>query len=232
MTDRVHVDFSFNDGYLALWLIRRLGWCLGLQPFLYGLILLLRREWAIGGVSCGIAILAFILSEALTARRLPERRHSRLNSATRSKSDTIAAGMNTSPTRSPSLTRPTSDSSMLQRLTTLLPGYSRLPTSCPLPLRPDIIDDMTHTELASVTRRDLVRGRDKDGDRFFHDPTETNKGMIYPPEMLQPPVIVWLPYTRGQEAEGEAAELEGFRGLVAIVDPAPRDRRADKDYEK
>jgi hypothetical protein len=91
---------------------------------------------------------------------------------------------------------------------------------------------MTHTELASVTRRDLVRGRDKDGDRFFHDPTETNKGMIYPPEMLQPPVIVWLPYTRGQEAEGEAAELEGFRGLVAIVDPAPRDRRADKDYEK
>lgn len=235
MTDRVFVDFSFSDGYLGLWLVRRLGWCLGIQPLLYGLILLSRREWAIGGVSCAIALLAVILSEALTARRLPEKRRKHLDSSTRSSLDAVTKSMRFihPAQRSHSLhSRSASDSSMLQRLTTLLPGYSRLPTSCPLPLRPHTIDDMVYTELASVTRRDLVVGRDKDGDRFFHDPSETNRGLVYPPEMLQPTAVVWLPYTRGGGAESEAAELEGIRGLVAIVDPAPMRREGGIEKDK
>jgi hypothetical protein len=159
-------------------------------------------------------------AELLTARRQPRRQ---LNESARTQLEAITSSMRQPSSHASAHARSPSDSSMLQRLTTLLPGYSRVPPSCPLPLRPHIIDDMSHTELASVTRRDLVAGRDKNGDRFFHDPTETNRGMLYPPEMLQPAVVVWLPHTPGPEAEHEAAELEGLRGLLATVDP-PRNK--------
>jgi hypothetical protein len=51
---------------LGLWTVRRLGWVLVIQPTLYGLILLSRREWSLGGASLGVGVAVIGLSELLT----------------------------------------------------------------------------------------------------------------------------------------------------------------------
>jgi hypothetical protein len=262
VANRHMVDYAFverSGGYsgatIALWTIRRFGWVLCVQPFLFGLILLGRREWGLGGASIGVSVIIVVLSEFLTARRYPSPRRSHLSDSARkaldkAKKDLMvkvtdpavgdgAAATNGS--EAPRSVHRISDSSMLARLTALLPGYtSRLPMDCPLPLPTDDIDDMFQTEKASHTKPEFASHRnEEDTDDappvFFYDQTEATKGLIYPPELLATSPVVWLPSDEGKGVmEKEALRLSGQYGLFVITDlekPKRHDKKVSEGTE-
>lgn len=224
-------SIGYEAATLALWTTRRLGWTLCLQPLIYGLILLSRNEWEIGGASVGVAVLTLVLAEYLTAGRhpAPSRRH--LSSTSKRMLDDISraiirsstSGTQSRPnsTASSQLLRPRqSTSSMLRRLIALLPGLSRLPDDCPLPLPTEGIDDLESTERASYTRPDF-----KDETRTWPNEGLGQRGLVYPPELTAKVPIIWLPSGRVGLSSIELNDLASNHGLEAIIDP-PKQRPA------
>jgi hypothetical protein len=57
---------SETGGLLQIWLLKRLGTLLALQPLLLGLILLSRRLWIEGGILLGIALVVTGIVEVYT----------------------------------------------------------------------------------------------------------------------------------------------------------------------
>ena len=230
MIDHVFVERSgeYTNAILTLWTLGRFGLLLATQPFLYGLLLLSRREWALGGASLGVAAIALILATLLTVVRFAPPRRRDLPPKTRRLLDDMAAEMrqeppttarSSQPRRSNSTHRRLSDSSMLLRLAALLPGYSRLPPDCPVPLPSEDIDDLFFTERAAYARPSRQIDEEK-SNQLFYDPSEGMRGLIYPPEMLAPRPVIWLPYDSAGVAESEASDLQRHHQLPAIVDPS------------
>jgi hypothetical protein len=114
---------------------------------------------------------------------------------------------------------------MLQRLTTMLPGLSRLPPTCPLPLETQIIDDLQSAEHASFTRPDL-----KDEERPW--PNDRDRGLIYPPWMTCEVPVIWLPRGRHGISAVEVNDLARNHGLEAIVDPPKRSQRGEAESKR
>ncbi|EIW71693.1 hypothetical protein TREMEDRAFT_60613 [Tremella mesenterica DSM 1558] len=253
-SEYVNVDRTGTYAFarLLLWTLRRFGWTLAIQPLIYGLILVSRREWAIGGVSLGCALLTIIISEIVTVGLHSHKR--RTSPGVSAAIEDVSRSM-VSMTASPEKTiqHRISDSSMLQRVAALLPGYSRLPEDCPVPLKTEWIDDIFRTEKASYASPDFSSHHSKSSsnvhshphtssppphassssptshtppqsrsptvaqDRFLYDPSESLRGLVYPPELVAPTPVIWLPNGRGGETQ--ANELMR-QGLVAIVDPS------------
>jgi len=224
---------GYEAATLALWTIRRFGWVLAFQPMIYGLIVLSRREWEIGGISVGVAVVTIVISELVTAGLHPSPRRSKLSASCRKSLDDITLQMRRPPITtqlsrtvsgsSSQVLRPRqSTSSMLRRLTALLPGLSRLPPDCPLPLNTETIYDLDSTELASRTRPDLA-------DQEQKWQVDGNRGLIYPPEMTCEIPIIWLPYDRHGISGIELNDLASNYGLEAIVDPPKRQSGNDSD---
>ncbi|WVO15731.1 hypothetical protein L204_103393 [Cryptococcus depauperatus] len=227
-----HVFLDSAGGHIgtlaALWTVRRLGWVLSLGPVLYGLILLSRNEWALGGISLGVAGATVILSEILVISQYLPSQRKRLAPNTHRALDKVKAfqkGKESSQVATlPS--RP-SELSLLRRVTALLPGYSRLPQNCPLPLRTESIDDMFQTERAAYTKLQLVESNIEAPERLLYENSDT-KGLIYPPEMLAPSPIIWLPADEAGIAENEVEDLMLHHGLIGIVDPIGYDKLSNK----
>lgn len=229
MVEKVFVDAHSGpaNAKLGLWLVARFGLLLSIQPFLYGLILLSRREWAISGASIAVGFITILLVSGFTWLRFPQPRFSDLPGPTRLAITKMRRTMCQPPPQAPNKHR-LSDSSMLARIATLLPGYARLPALCPLPLVPEGWDDMVHTEEVSYIRPDLVAAYRLE-QRIFHDPSESLRGLIYPPEMLAPRPVVWLERDEFGVAEAEAADLEKHHDLPSIVDPAVKAKDKGKE---
>ena len=209
MVDNV---FSERTGYNSLigsWTLRRFGWVLGVQPWLFGLILLSRREWGLGGAGMGVAGVTVVLSECLI-KRLTRSKSKHDNLERLRKEMQTSRDVEVSDTTSH---HRVSDSSMLQRLAALLPGYSRLPEGCPLPLATEDVDDLFYTERASYVGQSQPLGQ------LIHDPSETIRGLLYPPELLAPVPVIWLPNDPSGVALTEATDLDAYHGLPAIVHP-------------
>lgn len=115
---------------------------------------------------------------------------------------------------------------MLQRLTALLPGLSRLPEDCPLPLPTEDIDDLQSAERASYTRPDL-----KDEIRTWPDEGLGERGLVYPPELTAEVPIIWLSSGRVGLSGIELNDLASNHGLEAIIDP-PKQRSRSESTRK
>lgn len=215
---------SAHNAELAMWTIRRIGWCLAIQPLLFGLINLSRREWAIGGVALGVAVLAVVLVEVLIGRKERKRSRCALSGPARlalERLERTMAQATTAQRDRTSHSRQPSNSSLLLRISTLLPGYSRLPADCPMPYESARIDDEFRTELAARSIISATAGEAIDDGRAevpgtFYDATRANRGLVYPREMLVPGVVVWLPRVQG--ADRRAAELEEGYELPVVLD--------------
>lgn len=233
-----HAPVRAHSAELAMWTIRRVGWCLAIQPALFGLISLSRREWAIGGVALGVAVLAVLLVESFIGRKESRRTHrAALGTAARQALDKLEHSMAHPPetgkreNRTNHMRQP-SNSSLLMRIADLLPGYSRLPPGCPVPFDSMRIDDEYRTELAARSSLDNsdnlqdeareVEGTVRGTEGTFYDPTRANRGLVYPREMLLPDVVVWLPRVEG--ADRRAAELEEGFGLPVVLDAVETER--------
>jgi hypothetical protein len=57
---------------------------------------------------------------------------------------------------------------------------------------------------------------------------DSNRGLIYPPEMTVDVPVIWLPRGKDGVSESEVNDLASNHGLEAIIDP-PKRREERKD---
>lgn len=81
---------SQTGGLLQMWLLKRLGTILALQPLLLGLILLSRQLWAEGGVLVAAAVFTVVFVEAYTCFKMRQPGLNSLSHVTQNSLDTFA----------------------------------------------------------------------------------------------------------------------------------------------
>jgi hypothetical protein len=198
-----------SNGKLGLWLVRRLGWAVCLQPAILGLVSLSRRQWIAGGLGLGFALLGLIISETLTFSYGREDPGSEYLERPEVPDDADAEEQDRRAT--------TSTNSRL--LTAYMPLPTRLPSSNPLPLVTDAIDDLVATERAANATPGTA-ALDVFGADTAPDLWDESRGVIYPPELIASEPLVWLPRDTKGFAKRAVASL-GEDGLQGFVDPGP-----------
>jgi hypothetical protein len=214
----------------AMGIIRTLAWGLCLQPVLFGLVLLSRREWAIGGTSLGLGAVIVMLCEGFMASKRPRRKTTPrsadmlrdLRSAmqhrppTSSGSTVPSSNLDSNATPpAPRSRRVSNVSTILEMINSLLPSVSRLPVR-PLPLASERIDDLSSTERAARALPNVSTPHHLPSFAFADSPEET-VGMLYPPELLAPVPVIWLPDDKSGVGRLEAADLAKYHNLSASI---------------
>ncbi|KAJ7160781.1 hypothetical protein C8R46DRAFT_1223124 [Mycena filopes] len=220
---------SQTGGLLQIWLLRRFGTLLAFQPILLGLIFLSREFWIEGGVLCGTGFFVIILVEVfvMVKTRQPGRRS--LSPITRDSLNSFAASAKPSRRRtvddeSTSLVstarlghRPRgSMASVLEMMSvTLAVMPPRKPEKVSLPLKTETLDDLTATERAARTHPDAPPHLPP---LSFTDHAQEMASILYAPELIAPPPIIWLPNDSAGVARSEALDLQKYHDLQVTLD--------------
>ncbi|CAE6471377.1 unnamed protein product [Rhizoctonia solani] len=220
-----------TGGVLQLWLLRRFATLLALQPILLGLILLSRRLWALAGILLGAALVIIIIVEGYCgykSRNPPERKFSpvvrdslatfrRSIQGSRSKRRLTIEEDGTSLVSSPmergGVPRGSIASvlDMMSITLNVMPSPNRPKDA--VPVETEDIDDLVSTERAAHTHpgaAPMIPSTDH--------AVET-AGLLYPPELLAPPPMIWLPNDRSGIARSEAYDLGRYHDLETVLDP-------------
>ncbi|KZS96094.1 hypothetical protein SISNIDRAFT_451774 [Sistotremastrum niveocremeum HHB9708] len=223
---RVHAGQT--GGLTQMWLVRRFGTLLCLQPLLLGLILLAYRFWTLGGVLVGCGVLIILVVELFTwwRSRLPGIKT--LNSQSREALDIFRRAARSPPNvfQSPSNNDEVREGSARQRTRsrgslasvldmmsiTLAVAPSSGKRRRPVPLANEDIDDLVATERAARTHPDAPPHLP------FVDPSEEMVEILYAPELLAPPPTIWLPNDTSGVARQEAHDLQRYHDLNATLD--------------
>ncbi|KAG5639564.1 hypothetical protein H0H81_012235 [Sphagnurus paluster] len=225
---------SQTGGLLQIWLIKRLGTLLAFQPILLGLIYLSRHIWIEGAVLAGSGVAVIIFVEAYTAwkTKLPGRRslspitQNSLNNfevtAWNTSLHTIdeeATSHGSSNGRNPRVRG--SMASVLEMMSLTL---AVMPSSNnyrgPVPLQTETLDDLTATERAARTHPDAPPHLPP---LPFADHAEEMAAILYAPELIAPPPIIWLPNDSAGVARAEAIDLQKYHDLAVTLDVRARD---------
>ncbi|GLB35780.1 putative calcium-dependent channel, 7TM region, putative phosphate [Lyophyllum shimeji] len=220
---------SQTGGLLQIWLVKRLGTLLSFQPILLGLIFLSRTFWIEGGVLVGSGVLVIVFVEAYTAwkMRLPGRNS--LSPITQDSLNTFeitawnpsrrgvddegtshgsSSGRNTR-------TRGSMASVLEMMSLTLAVMPSNTNYRGPVPLQTETLDDLTATERAARTHPDAPPHLPP---LPFTDHAEEMAGILYAPELIAPPPIIWLPNDSAGVARSEAVDLQKYHDLAVTLD--------------
>ncbi|KAH9950915.1 hypothetical protein B0H21DRAFT_776325 [Amylocystis lapponica] len=219
---------SQTGGLLQIWILRRLGTFLAFQPLLLGLVLLSRLLWVEGGVLCGVALFVSAFAEGYCAWKttLPGRRT--LTPITRDSLDTFKRTARPGPRQNVdeeglslvSSARNTrirgSFASILDMMSlTLAVVPSPSEARGPVPLATETLDDLTATERAARTHPDAPPHLPP---LPFADHAEEMAGILYAPELLAPPPVIWLPNDSGGIGRSEAYDLQKYHELRVTLD--------------
>ncbi|KAI9065843.1 hypothetical protein FKP32DRAFT_1566891 [Trametes sanguinea] len=219
---------SQTGGLLYIWLLRRLGTALALQPLLFGLIFLSRRLWIEGGVLCGFAFLVVLVVETFCdwRMRLPGRRSLSpitLDSLATFEQSAMPGRQRNVDEESTSLVSSArntrargSFASVLEMMSlTLAVTPSASEVRGPVPLETENLDDLTATERAARTNPDAPPHLPP---LPFADHAEEMAGVLYAPELLAPPPMIWLPNDVGGIGRSEAYDLQRYHNLHVTLD--------------
>ncbi|KIJ45476.1 hypothetical protein M422DRAFT_59699 [Sphaerobolus stellatus SS14] len=219
---------SQTGGLLQIWLLRRFADLVALQPLLLGLILLTRKLWVLGGILVGAAALLLALVETYASYKLrspginslqePARESlSRLQETIRSGNSQLPADadLTNSSRRLPPLPRSSLASVLEMMSLTLAVTPPSAKFRGPVPLSTEDLDDLTATEQAARTNPNAPPRLPT---LAFLTHNEEMQSIMYAPELIAPPPIIWLPNDRSGVAQSEAADLMRFHGLKAILD--------------
>ncbi|KAI0639520.1 hypothetical protein C8Q77DRAFT_1043851 [Trametes polyzona] len=228
---------SQTGGLLHIWLLRRLGTVLAFQPLLLGLIFLSRRIWIEGGILCGAAFLVVLIVESFCSwrTRLPGRRalspiaQDSLATFERTARPGKRRDVDEESTSLVSSARNTrargSFASVLEMMSlTLAVTPSASETRGPVPLgkhpftprvETENLDDLTATERAARTNPDAPPHLPP---LPFADHAEEMAGVLYAPELLAPPPMIWLPNDVGGIGRSEAYDLQRYHNLPVTLD--------------
>ncbi|KAJ7777612.1 hypothetical protein DFH07DRAFT_731180 [Mycena maculata] len=227
---------SQTGGLLQIWLMRRFGTLLAFQPILLGLIWLSRKFWIEGGVLIGAGVFVIVLVEAfvISGTRLPGR--GSLSPITRDSLDSFAAAAKPSRRRTvddetASLVssgrqgeghRPRrSIASVLEMMSvTLAVMPPRKSEHVSLPLKAETLDDLTATERAARTHPDAPPHLPP---LAFGDHAQEMATILYAPELVAPPPIIWLPNDSAGVARSEAVDLQKYHNLRVTLDVRSKD---------
>ncbi|KAG6842425.1 hypothetical protein C0991_007555 [Blastosporella zonata] len=220
---------SQTGGLLQIWVIKRFGTLVSLQPILLGLIFLSREIWIEGGVLAGTGVAVVIFVEAYTAwkMRLPGRKF--LSPITRNSLDTFEATAWDTSRRtiddegtshgSSSGRNPRLRGSMASVLEMMSVTLAVMPSNTnhrgPVPLHTETLDDLTATERAARTHPDAPPHLPP---LAFTDHAEDMAGILYAPELIAPPPIIWLPNDSAGVARSEAIDLQRYHDLTVTLD--------------
>ncbi|OJA12346.1 hypothetical protein AZE42_02784 [Rhizopogon vesiculosus] len=224
---------SQTGGLLQIWLLKRLGTLLALQPLLLGLILLSRQLWLEGGILLGIAIVVVAIVEVHTMRKtrlanlqaLPESTQESLRVFRGAlkpdgHADTDDESHNIIITRGNRRTRGSMASvlEMMSLTLAVMPSPSRHRDQ--LPLQTETLDDLTATERAARTNPDAPPHLPP---LSFADHAEDISSILYAPELLAPQPIIWLPNDTAGVAKTEAIDLRRYHDIEVTLDVHARD---------
>lgn len=223
---------SETGGLLQIWLLKRLGTLLALQPLLLGLILLSRRLWIEGGILLGIALVVAGIVEVYTIYKtrlaslqaLPENAQESLRvfrRALESDNLTDTDDENRSMLTARGNRTRGSMASVLEMMSlTLAVMPSASSHRGPLPLRTETLDDLIATERAARTHPDAPPHLPQ---LSFGDHAEEMSAIMYAPELLAPPPIIWLPNDTAGVAKTEAIDLRKYHDIHVTLDVHARD---------
>ncbi|KAF9270732.1 hypothetical protein L218DRAFT_952811 [Marasmius fiardii PR-910] len=222
----VYAPNASTGGLLQIWLLRRLGTLLALQPLLVGLIFLSRRLWIEGGVLAGTAVFVVIFIETFTRIRMSERKNlSNITkdsvwtfvSTARTKRAIIEDEESTSLVGSRSGTRPRGSMASVLEMMSLTLAVMPSPTRTrgPIPLNTESLDDLLQTERAAQTHPDAPPHLPA---LPFADHAEEMSGILYAPELIAPPPIIWLPNDTPGVGRSEALDLQKYHDLQVTLD--------------
>ena len=219
---------------------------LSFQPILLGLIFLTRQFWIEGGVLIGTGLFVIVFVESYTSwkTRLPGRKS--LSPITRNSLETLtnAARLyveNDTGTVNDSSVPGTrtrgSMASVLEMMSTTLavtPSSSNFAGVVPLRMffflnlqslcvvdihftnvETETLDDLTATERAARTHPDAPPHLPPLG---FTDHAKDMAGILYAPELIAPPPIIWLPNDSAGVSRSEANDLEKYHNLPVTLD--------------
>ncbi|CAL1693980.1 unnamed protein product [Somion occarium] len=238
---------SQTGGLLSIWLLKRFSTVLAFQPLILGLILLTRRLWVEGGILCGVALFVALFVEIYCTwrTRLPGRRS--LSPITRDSLDTFMR------TARPSTSRDNDEEStslvssarttrargsfasileMMSLTLAVMPSASQ--SRGPVPLETETLDDLTATERAARTHPDAPPHLPP---LPFADHAEEMAGILYAPELLAPPPVIWLPNDVGGIGRSEAYDLQRYHNLRVTLDVRAKEdvllpRRSSSDQAR
>ncbi len=228
----VHVNVEADSGALfAIWALRIFGWVLCTGPLFLGLVLMSRREWVLGGIAMGVSTLSLMVFEALVHSRIRDQPRldrkdrqalKQFKRALRDEKNTVPSGLEERENLTPRTDqeairqRRQSNLSILELITGMAPRTAQMG---PLPLGSDSIDDMFSTEQAA-------RAHPSVPPRLpplpFDGVADQCRYLMYPPELLAPPPVIWLPDDEAGVGRAEAADLVKYHQLKTVVDQGSR----------
>ncbi|KAJ3721861.1 hypothetical protein C8R42DRAFT_709961 [Lentinula raphanica] len=225
---------SQTGGLLQLWLLRRFATLLAFQPILLGLIYLSRKVWIEGGVliGTGLVVIIFVEIYATWKTRLPGRSSlspitkdslATFRNAARASKRTSVDEASTGTGVLGGRTRGSMASVLEMMSLTLAVMPSSSPTQSPVPLQTETLDDLTATERAARTNPDAPPHLPP---LPFTDHAEEMASILYAPELIAPPPIIWLPNDSAGVARSEAVDLQKYHDLVVTLDVRTRDQAA------
>ncbi|KAF9074954.1 hypothetical protein BDP27DRAFT_1213632 [Rhodocollybia butyracea] len=227
---------SQTGGLLQIWLLRRFATLIAFQPIFLGLIFFTRKFWIEGGVLVGTGGAVIISVEVFATWRLRTPGRSSLSPITKDSLDTF---WNTARASRRTIVDETSTSagtgvpggrvrgSMASVLEMMSLTLAVMPSSTsmrsPVPLQTETLDDLTATERAARTNPDAPPRLPP---LPFTDHAEEMAGILYAPELIAPPPIIWLPNDSSGVARSEAVDLQKYHDLVVTLDVRTKDEAA------
>ncbi|KAG1757825.1 hypothetical protein EDB19DRAFT_1659240 [Suillus lakei] len=222
---------SETGGLLQIWLLKRLGTLLALQPLLLGLILLSRRLWIEGGILSGIALVVAGIVEMYAMHKTRLARLQALPESTQESLRVFRRALESDNTDTDDENRSMitargnrtrgSMASVLEMMSlTLAVMPSASSHRGPLPLRTETLDDLIATERAARTHPDAPPHLPP---LSFGDHAEEMSAIMYAPELLAPAPIIWLPNDTAGVAKTEAIDLRKYHDIHVTLDVHARD---------
>lgn len=224
---------SQTGGLLQIWLIKRFGTLVAFQPLVLGLILLSRELWIEGGILVGTAVLVVLVVEAYCTWKTHTPGKRSLSTVTQDALATFTLAAKPGARRdvddeSASLVSSArntrtrgSFASILEMMSlTLAVMPSPSQTRGPVPLETETLDDLTATERAARTHPDAPPHLPP---LPFADHAEEMAGILYAPELLAPPPVIWLPNDAGGIGRSEAFDLQRYHNLQVTLDVRSKD---------
>jgi len=219
---------SPTGGLLQLFMLRRFALLLALQPLVLGLILLSRRLWPEAGALLGtsLAVVLFVESFCSFKTRQPGVRS--LSPITRNSLEVFRAAARPARRRNvdeESVSLVSSDkntrsrgsmASVLEMMSitlAVIPSPSQM--RGPVPLQTETLDDLTATDRAARTHPEAPPHIPP---LPFTDHAEDMAGILYAPELIAPPPIIWLPNDTAGIAMQEAYDLQQYHSLPVTLD--------------
>ncbi|KAG6811858.1 hypothetical protein H0H92_005529 [Tricholoma furcatifolium] len=232
---------SQTGGLLHIWLIKRFGTLLSLQPILLGLIFLSRSFWIEGVVLIAAGVIVIIFIEGYTAWKLRSRGRRSLSPITRNSLNTFEVtawdtsrraiddeGTSAGSSSGRNRLRGSMASVLEMMSVTLAVMPSNTNHRGPVPLETETLDDLTATERAARTHPDAPPHLPP---LAFTDHAEDMAGILYAPELIAPPPIIWLPNDSAGVAQSEALDLQRYHDLTVTLDVRAKEdvihRRSD-----